>query len=73
MSGGNRHRLKCGSEGMSGVLNQLNWRNDTQFVQLSGILPVEQNLLSQGKVIDFSSTTGTSDKVRMCQSCDGLP
>ena len=49
---------------MSGVVNQLNWRNDTRFVQLSGILPVESGVPFQDGVIDFSTVTRVSGKVR---------
>ncbi|KAF9644224.1 hypothetical protein BDM02DRAFT_1055057 [Thelephora ganbajun] len=56
-------RLKRGSENMSGVLNQPNWRNDTPFVQLSGIFPVESGIPLGDGVIDFSAATRVSDKV----------
>ena len=57
------NRLKCGSEDMSGVMNQLNWRNDTRFVQLSGTFPVESAIPLQDGVINFSTVTRISDKV----------
>ena len=57
------YRLKRDSEGMSGVVNQLNWRNDTRFVQLSGILPVESAVPLRDRVINFSAAAGASDKV----------
>ncbi|KAF9644227.1 tubulin nucleotide-binding domain-like protein [Thelephora ganbajun] len=55
-------RLKRSSENMSGVLNRLNWRNDTPFVQLSGIFPVESGVPLGDGVIDFSAATRVSDK-----------
>jgi len=57
------NRLAGGSEVMTGVVNQLNWRNDTRFVQLSGVIPVESNIPFQDGIIDFSTVTPVSDKV----------
>ena len=65
MLSGSPNRLTDGSEAMTGVLNQLNWRNDTRFVQLSGVLPVEPGIPFQDGVIDFSTVTSASDKVRL--------
>ena len=62
-SGSNPYRLKRGAESMSGVLNQLNWRGDTRFIQLSGLLPAKSALPSQNEVIGFSTATRCSDKV----------
>ena len=62
-SGSNPYRLERGAESMSGVLNQLNWRGDTRFIQLSGLLPAESALPSQNEVIGFSTATRCSDKV----------
>ena len=57
------NRLTHGSEAMAGVLNQLNWRNDTRFAQLSGVFPVEPGIPFQDGVVDFSAVTNISDKV----------
>ena len=40
---------------MSAILNQLNWRNDTRFIQLSGIFPVDPAVLLHDKVVNFSA------------------
>ena len=50
------YRLKRGSENMSAMLNQLNWRNDTRFIQLSGIFPVDPAVPLHDKVVNFSAT-----------------
>lgn len=55
-------RVNYGSESMSGVLNQLNWRNDTRFVQLGGLFPVESDIPLQDGIINFSTATKASDK-----------
>ena len=65
-------RAKRGSESMSGVLNQLNWRNDTRFVQLGGLFPVESIVPLQDGIINFSAVTRGSDKVRTAHNCKSL-
>ena len=71
-SGSNPYRLKRGAESMSGVLNQLNWRGDTRFIQLSGLLPAGSALPSQNEVIGFSTATRCSDKVCRIPEKQGL-
>ena len=49
---------------MSGVLNQLNWRNNTRFIELTGLFPVQSSATFQDGVTNFSAATMVSDKVR---------
>lgn len=64
--------MKRGSEGMSGVLNQLNWRNDTRFIQLGGLFPVESPIQLQEGVLNFSAATRVSDRVRLIRRREDL-
>ena len=45
------------------MVNQLNWRSDTRFVQLSGIFPVESAIPLRDGVVNFSTVTRVTDKV----------